>query len=177
MLLVPQISPVSLPLAALFDLRSYIRPFLHFLGWFGIVLGALIIVAVLRAAWGWSKIARLRTPMSFRRYLRLRWQGVDVQAVAAADWAARVSGWEIDLELWISFAVLRVDVVRLASAVAWANDHKVATTIGALGAAALAGYDPLDVAQAAFNRELGAFNNDHLTELDTWGLTRGKKPA
>jgi hypothetical protein len=79
--------------------------------------------------------------------------------------------------LWVSFAVLRVDVVRLASALAWAKEHRVETTIGALGAAALAGYDPLDVAQAAFAREVGSFTNEHLTQLDTWGLKRGKKPA
>jgi hypothetical protein len=149
----------------------------RYAAWFGGALALLLIVSLLRAAWTWSKIARLRTAITFGRFLRLRWQGVNVTAIAAADWAARVSGWEIDLELWISFAVLRVDVVRLASALAWANDHRVATDLGALGAAALAGYDPLDVVQAAFSREIGEFTNDHLTELDTWGLTRQKRPA
>jgi hypothetical protein len=172
-----EIPAAPLALMFRFNLRPYLIPFLHFLGWFGIAAGVFIIIAMLRAAWGWSKIARLRTPMSFRRYLRLRWGGVNVLAVAAADWAARVSGWDVDLELWVSFAVLRVDVVRLAAALAWAKEHHVETTIGALGAAALAGYDPLDVAQAAFARELGTFTNDDLTQLDTWKLERGKKPA
>jgi hypothetical protein len=163
--LVLKITTALLPLAKLRDiftdepghtLTRLLRVVLGFLGWFGVITGLLIIVAMVRAAWGWSKISRLRTPMTFRRYLRLRWQGVNVLAVAAADWAARVSGWDVDLELWVSFAVLRVD---------------------ALGAAALAGYDPLDVAQAAFAREVGSFTNEHLTQLDTWGLKRGKKPA
>ncbi len=156
---------------------KWLRPVPDFMGLFLLVLLLLFLVSALRATWSWGKILRLGTPLTFRQFFRLRWQGLNVPAIAAADWAARVAGWDIDIELWISFAVLRVDVVRLASALNWAQEHKINTTIGALGAAALAGYDPMDVVQTVFSREIGQFTNEDLTNLQEWGLNPQTKPA
>ncbi len=136
------------------------------------VAAGLVAMGLLGALWTWLKLHRLGTPLPLRQYLALRWRGVDVPAIAAAHWSARQQDQDVPMELWISLAVLHVDIVRVAAALGQAATVGVQTTAGVLGAAGLAGFDPVEVVDAARQRDLPTLTSQHLTELEDWGLQR-----
>jgi len=146
----------------------------------GVFLAALVVAGLFltaRSIWRWKKLRRLGAPISYRLYVSLTWRGVKVPPIAAAHWAAKTLGYEVDLDLWVSFALLRVDVVKVASALAAADACGLGTSAAQLGAAALAGYDPAEVVQAAHERNLKEFTAKDLGELNAWGLSRSDKPV
>lgn len=148
-----------------------------FLGVFALILGVLVLLAAARALSQWARLYRAGHGLPFGTYLRLRWRGLDVPAIAAAHWTTRAMGREADLEDWISFSMLGVDVARLAAAMGVADEAGVQVSLGTLAAAALAGYDGVEVVRAAADRGLGALAADDLRVLPTWGLVRKDRPA
>ena len=146
-------------------------------GLFACLVAVLIVFALIRALGRWWILRRKGTPLPLRTYLALRWRGVPVPPIAAAHWVSRKLGYEISLDVWTSFALLRVDVVKLAAALAAATKWEIDTSIGQLGAAAMAGYDPLEVIRAAHDRGLTEFTGEHLNQISKWELTRSDDPA
>ena len=67
--------------------------------------------------------------------------------------AAGLIGLLVERDAWVGVvAVLRVDVVKLAAALSQAAVAGLTTTVGPLGAAAVAGYDPAQVVKVARER-------------------------
>lgn len=141
------------------------------------LVGVLIFLALLRSVGAWWMLRRKGTPLPLRTYLSLRWRGIPVGPIAAAHWVSVKLGYEVPLGVWISFAMLRVDVVKLAAALAAAHKCNIDTSVGPLGAAAMAGYNPLDVVAAARDRGLDSFTSEHLNQLGEWELARNDSPA
>jgi len=144
---------------------------------FAVLLVVLIILAFARALGQWWVLRRRGAPLPLGTYLSLRWRGIPVPPIAAAHWVAVRLGYEIPLTVWISFAMLRVDVVKLAAALAAAQKLEIETGVGHLGAAAIAGYDPLDVVRAARDRGMNSFTSEHLNQLAEWGLDHNSDPV
>ena len=145
---------------------------LYTLGIFLLLAAGLLLLAMMGAIRLWQKLRQMGTPLPLGRFLLLRWRGVDVLAVTAAYWSAGTMGQNIPLEDWVSFAAIGVDVVNLAGALGAAGKLGIQTSLGTLGAAALAGYDPLAIVQEAARRRLPAITATELTQLPTWNLPR-----
>jgi len=144
---------------------------------FAVLLGILVALYMARALGAWWMLRRKGTPLPLRTYLQLRWRGVPIVPIAAAHWVAVKLGYEIPLTVWIGFAMLRVDVVKLAAALAAAEKCRIETGVGQLGAAAIAGYDPIEVVKAAKDKGLTSFTSEHLNQIGEWGLHRGDDPV
>ena len=136
------------------------------------LVAILVGLSLARNLWQWRLLHRQRIPLPLRAFMSLRWRGIPVAPVAAAHWVACRLGHEIPLDVWVSFTLLRVDVVKIAAALAAAEKCKIDAGVGQLGAAALAGYDPLDVIRAARDRGLRSLTSEHLNQIGEWGLTR-----
>ena len=144
---------------------------------FVLLLILLVLGSSVRAFYRWRQLRRMGALLSFNTYMALRWQGVDVVAVAAAYATAHSLGQPVPVDDWVSFAVLGVDVVNLAAALGAASKGGLEVNFGQLGAAALAGYDPIAVVQEAQRRGLKCFGATELAQVPDWQLTRRDRPA
>ncbi|NLF33107.1 MAG: hypothetical protein GX591_19760 [Planctomycetes bacterium] len=142
-----------------------------------IVAAAMVLLALARAGLQWWKLRRAKIPLPFGTLLRLRRRGISPGRIAAAHWLTTELGYAIPIDIWVGLTMFHVDIVELAKALALADRHRIATAIGTLGAAAMAGYDPLEVVRAAHRRGLTELTAAHLNELDRWDLTREGEEA
>jgi uncharacterized protein YqfA (UPF0365 family) len=143
--------------------------------WFGVFLAALLLWTLGRGTLRWILLRRGGTSLGFRQYMSLRWQGVDIEAVAKAQQVALRIGRPASAGIWLGLKVLGVDVAKLADALEAAQQAGVQVTAGQLGVAALAGYDPAEVVQAALDRGIAQLTERHLAQLASWGLKRGDR--